>query len=101
MVLNLYLTIRLLKLNKLLKTCIILAFTDILYIIPAFIKVKNTYVQHEIDSLNIFKANFSVWLPETSLENNIHCIIFLTILLLSILFFVFGLIEHLKQSKNI
>ena len=101
LVLNLYLSIRLLKLNKLLKTCIILAFTNILYIIPAFIKIKNTYLQHEIDDLNIFKANFYVWLPEITLENNIHCIIFLTILLLSILFFIFGLIKHLKHSKKI
>lgn len=100
LILNFYLCIRFIKINKLLKTSNILTFTDIIYIIPTFIRVKNPYLQHELDSINIFKANFSLWQPELTLENNIHCIIFLTILLLAIIFFVIGFVKHIQKHKN-
>ena len=97
--LNLLLCVRFLKTNKLLKTSIILFLIDLLYVIPMFLKVNNPNIQKEIDDFNILKTNFSSWVPDAGLDNNISCIIFLTILVLAITFLVFGLLKHFK-SKN-
>lgn len=96
--LNLLLCVRFLKVNKLLKTSIILFANCILYLILPFIKVSNSYVQKEIDQTNIFKTNFSNWTPEIHLENNIHLIIFLTLLTTAICFLIFGIIKHFKNK---
>lgn len=99
-ILNLFLCVRFLKINKLLKTSIILLFVNIfVYIIPLFLKINNVAIQKEINDLNIFKADFTNWQVAITLEQNIHCIIFLTILLLSIIFFITGLITHIKKNK--
>jgi len=98
--LNLLLSVRFLKVNRLLKTSIVLFLIDILYLIVPFIKVDNANMQKEINQTNIFKADFSNWKPEFMLENNIHCIVFLTIMVLSISFFITGLIRHLKRRNN-
>ena len=71
-----------------------------MFIVPLFIKVENANIQKEIDELNVFKADFSNWQIEMSLERNISCIIFLTMLSLSIIFLVFGLLSYFKKSKN-
>jgi len=98
--LNLLLSIRFLKLNRFLKTSIILTLLNLLmYVPPLFVKVKHSVFQSGIDSANIFKANLSNWKPNIALENNIHCIIFLTILFLAIIFFIVGLIRYFK-GKN-
>ncbi len=98
--LNILLCVRFLKVNKFLKTSLILLLVNIfLYLPPIFIKFKNTLVQKEIDGFDIFKADFSCWVPDVNLENNVNLIIFLTISLLIVVFFVIGLIKHLK-SKN-
>lgn len=99
--LNLLLSVRFLKINKLLKTSIILFIIDITYFIFPFIKLKNTSAQQEINQLNIFKANLSNWAPEASLENNIHCIIFFTLLTISIIFFIAGYIKYLKRKNTV
>ena len=100
-VINLLLSVRLLKLNKLLNTSIILLLTNfLLYIVPLFIKVDNEKARQELNDLNIFKANFSNWVPDVCLENNVHCLIFLTALLTAIVFLVFGLIKHLKNKNK-
>lgn len=99
--LNLLLLVRFFKINRFFKTSIILFLIDILYLIIPFIKVTKFNIQQEIDQINIFKSNFSNWSTEIPLENNIHCIIFLTIITLSITFFVVGLIKYLKsKTKN-
>lgn len=97
--LNILLAIRFLKINRLLKTSIILFLIDIIYFIVPFIKVDNINMQKEINQINIFQANFGNWKSKISLENNIHCIIFLTIITLSIAFFIIGTIQHLKKEK--
>ncbi len=97
--LNILLSVRFLKVNKLLKTSIILFLLDIIYVIAPFIKVNNVNAQEEINQINIFKADFGKWKPELTLENNIHCIIFLTIMTLSIIFLITGIIHHLKRKK--
>jgi len=97
--LNILLAVRFLKINRLLKTSIILFLVSILYFIIPFIKVDNINMQKEINQINVFQANFGNWKPEISLENNIHCIIFLTIITLSIIFFITGIIRHLKRKK--
>ena len=99
--LNILLSVRFLKTNKFIKTGLILVLIDLLYLIPIFVKVSNSAVQKELDETNILRANFLSWLPDISLENNIHCIIFLTILCLSFVFLIFGLIKNIKKvNKN-
>ncbi|MBE5745752.1 MAG: helix-turn-helix transcriptional regulator [Clostridiales bacterium] len=103
LLLNVFLCVRFLKTNKFIKTSVILFLINALYMLPSFIKVKNIKLQNEIDSLNIFKANFSYWQAEITLENNVHLIIFLTILLLALVFLLVGVILHrkkFKQNKN-
>ena len=100
LILNLYLSVRFLKVNKFIKTGIILFLTNLLYTIPIFLKVKNPSVQKEIDQANILKADFSCWVAEVSLENNIHLIIFLTVLALATIFLVVGIIRQLKKLNS-
>jgi transcriptional regulator with XRE-family HTH domain len=104
LVLNLFLCVRFLKVNKFIKTSIILSLTDIfLYIVPLFINVRNPEAQKEINQLNIFKANFSMWQTNLYLENNIHCIVFLSILMTASIFLGLGLIKlfRIKNKQNI
>lgn len=98
--LNILLSVRFLKINRLLKTSIILFLINIIYFIIPFIKVNNANVQNEIDQANIFKTNFTSWIPDIPLENNIHCIIFLTTMSLSIIFFISGLISYIKRKNQ-
>lgn len=99
--LNILLSVRFLKINRLLKTSIILFLIDILYLIVPFIKVDNITMQKEINKINIFKVNFCNWKTEFSIANNIHCIIFLTIMTLCIIFFITGLINYLKRKNKV
>lgn len=97
---NLLLSVRFIKTNKLLKTSIILFLIDVLYFIPPFLKFKNVALQREIEGANIFKANFSNWSAEISLESNIQCIIFLTMLAVASAFLIAGLIKHFASKKK-
>lgn len=97
--LNLLLCVRFLKTNKFIKTSIILFLIELLYLPPIFVKVKNPDFQAEIDSANILKANLSCWNVSRTLENNIHLLIFLTLLLIIFSFLVVGLIGRKKVSK--
>lgn len=98
--LNILLSVRFLKINKLLKTSIVLFLIDMIYCIVPFIKVDNNGIQEEINQANILSVDFSNWKTELPLANNIHCIIFLTIITLSIIFFITGLIRYTKRKKN-
>ena len=68
--------------------------------IPPFIKVNNTEVKKEIESANIFKADFSNWKNGILIERNIHLIIFLSILVLALIFLTFGIIKQIKNNKK-
>ena len=59
----------------------------------------DTAIQNEIDDANTFNADFSRWVLEVTLENNVHLIIALSLLGLSITFLVGGLI--LFKNKRI
>ena len=99
LIINLLISVRFLKLNKLIKTSIILFMINILYCLtPLCVKSNNPDLQKEFDSLNIFSANFTNWSSELAIERNIHLIVFLTILLTSIMFFIFGLIKQIKKE---
>jgi len=101
LILNLFLSIRFLKVNKLLKTSIIFALSIfILYVTPLFIKVKNPSIQKELNEINIFRANLSVWEANMTIENNVHLIICLTLLALFFTFFIIGLIKQLKNKNS-
>ena len=99
--LNILLAIRFLKINRLLKTSIILFLINTLYLVTPIIRVDDINVQKEINQTNIFQADFGNWKPEITLENNIHCIIFLTITTLSIIFLITGIIRHMKNKNNV
>lgn len=100
LVLNLLISVKFLKINRFFKTSIILTLiTMFLYIPPAFIKFDNPTLQKEVNNeMNIFKANFSTW-NTTVLDNNIHCIIALTLLGLSAVFLMVGIILYSKRKN--
>ena len=99
--LNLLLCIRFLKINNFLKTSIILALISLfLYIPPTFLRFKSANLQNEIDDINILKTNFSNWKINKNLENNIHCIIFLTLIFLAIIFTIIGLLKYFKKINK-
>lgn len=100
LILNLMMCVRFLKINKLAKTSFILFFIDLLYLIVPFIKSKNQNLHREISDFNIFKADLSKWKIDVTLEQNIHLIIFLSLLVIATTFFIFGLIKHFK-NKNL
>ena len=99
--LNLLLSVRFLKINKWIKTSVILFFIDVfMYTPPLFMKVKNSAFQQEIDNANIFRANLSSWKVDVTLENNIHLIVCLTLLFLSAVFLIVGLLRHSKKREG-
>lgn len=98
--LNVLVSVRFLKINKLLKTSIILFLIDVLYLVVPFIKVNDFALQTEINQTNIFKADFSNWAVDITLENNVQCIIFLTMLALAVIFFITGLVKLLKKKRE-
>lgn len=98
--LNLLMSVRFLKINKFLKTSIIFLLIDVLYLFIPFINSKNPNTQQELEQINIFKANFTNWQPEISLENNIHCIVFLSILALVLIFSTIGFIRLCKNNHK-
>ena len=105
-VINILLSVRFLKLNRLLKTSIILFLSDIfLYITPLFLKSNNPSLQKEIDDINIFKANLSHWKVDVTLEQNVHLIVFLSVLTVAVGFLLSGIIlnvvrKHKSKSNN-
>ena len=99
LVLNLLLSVRFIKINRLFKTSVILFLIDVFaYVPPLFIKVKKPEVQEAINGANIFKANLLSWQAGATLEQNIHLIICLTILLISTVFLVLGLVRHKRKA---
>lgn len=99
--LNIVLCTRFLKTNKLIKTSLVLLLTSFFtFAPPLFIKVSNPNVQKEIDQLNVFGADFSAWQPDVTLQQNIMCIIFLTMIVLSIAFFISGFVKHKRYKKS-
>jgi len=100
--LNILLCVRFLKTNKLIKTSIILFLIDLLYLIPPFLKFKNPELQKELaHNTNIFKANFSNWVSDATIDCNIHCIIALTLIGLSVIFVISGLLlRNLRKNKS-
>jgi len=99
LVLNILLSVRLLKINRFLKTSIILLLSNMfLYLPPLFIKVKNPEIQGEIDDVNIFCANLLSWQAGVTIEQNIHLIICLTLLFLAISFFIVGMIAKRRAD---
>lgn len=101
LILNILLSVRFIKTNRFVKTGIILLLINLfVYVPPMFLKVKNQDFQNEIDQVNIFKADLSIWNVEATLENNIHLIVALSLLFLSIVFLTFGLIRLKKNNKH-
>ncbi len=96
--LNILLGVRFLKTNRFIKTSIVLLLVDLfLYLPPTFLKVKNPDIQEAINSVNVFRADLSCWISDASLASNIHLIICLSILLLTAIFLVVGLLRKNKK----
>ena len=101
LIVNALMCVRFLKINKLLKTSLILFLSDIFaYMMPLLIKVDNAFVQRELDDINIFKADFSKWVVDATLEQNINCIVALSVLAVALIFFGFGMFVHLKKKNK-
>ena len=101
LVLNLLLAVRFLRTNKCLKTGIIFSLINaFIYVPPFFIKATDTSFQKEIDDMIVTKANLLSWEVEVTLENNIHLIICLTFLVLSIIFLIVGLVRHFRKKQT-
>lgn len=100
LMLNIILSVRFIKTNRFVKTGIILSLINLFIYVPSMlINVKNIEVQKEIDQMNILKANLSNWQVDVCLENNIHLIVALSLLTLSIIFFGVGMMI-LKKKTN-
>ena len=98
--LNILLCVRFLRVNKLIKTSIILFLINVVYLIIPLIKVSNAELQKEMSEMNIFKADFSNWsVIDGFVDRNVNCIIALTILALGIVFLAFGLIRYLAKKE--
>ena len=98
--LNIIMSVRFFKINRFLKTSIVLLLSNVfLYLPPLFIKVKNLEIQKGIDEINIFKANLSSWQVGVTIEQNINLIVCLSLLLLSGVFLVVGLIRYYRKKK--
>ena len=101
LIVNSLVSVRFLKMNKLLKTSIILYAIDFLtYLPPLFIQTRKPSAQQELNDLNIFKADLSRWTLDV-LENNVHLLVFLTLFALATIFLLVGLIcsFHKRKSK--
>ena len=97
--LTILMSVRFLKINKFLKSAIILSLSAaFLYLPPLFITPKSPSALKEIGEMNIFRADFSRWNPDANLENNVHLIIFLTAIFLAAVFCVIGLIRHIRRA---
>jgi transcriptional regulator with XRE-family HTH domain len=100
LIVNSLVSVRFLKMNKLLKTSIILYAIDFLtYLPPLFIKTRKTSGQKELNDLNIFKADLSRWTLDV-LENNVHLLVFLTLFALATIFLLVGLICSFHKRKS-
>ncbi len=101
LILNIFLSVRFLKTNRFTKTGVIL-FLSILftYLIPPLIKVNDPYIKRELDDFNVFLADLSSWQVDVTLEQNIHCIVFLTLAVLTVVFSSVGIVLHYKSRKK-
>ena len=95
--LNLILCVRFLRINNLLKTSVVLFLISLLYAIPPFVKVSNPKLQNGINDANVFMANLSTW-DDKMIEKNVHLIILLTLITLSVCFLIVGLLKCLKKK---
>ena len=71
-----------------------------LYAPPLFIKSSNLAIQKELDEINILNANLTCWQVDVTLEQNVHLIVFLTLLLCAAVFFAVGLFRHRKKTND-
>ena len=100
LVLNVLISVRFLKVNKILKTSIILGLIELFtFVPPLFVKSENKNLQQEIDDFNIFNANLSDW-HGSMIDKNVSLIVFLTILGVALVFLTAGLILHIKNKRN-
>ena len=92
---------RFLPINRLCKTALVLVLSALfLYVPPLLIKSESPTLQRELDDCNIFLADFSRWQVNVTLEQNIHLIIFLSLMLTALAFLLAGVRKHLKDRKT-
>lgn len=101
LILNLLMGVRFLKTNRFIKTGIILLLIDALtYLPPIFLRVNNPELQQELNQANVLFADLSSWQVEVTLENNVHLIVCLSLLLISAVFLAVGVIRRKKQHLS-
>lgn len=100
--LNVFLCVRFIKVNRFIKTSIILFIVNIIHFGSSFLSSDNPAIQNEIEGLKFYKADFTNWHGELLLERNIQCIIFLGILGIAVCFLLTGLIvSYCRRKKQI
>jgi len=98
--LNLLLCVKFIKINRFLKTSLILFLIDLFCYTPSLVlKVKNPVFKEMLNDANVFNSNLSSWNIKY-IDANIHCIICLTLLSLSLIFLITGLILKSKKNKS-
>ena len=102
LVINLCISIKFLKVNRFIKTSLVLFIINFFcYGVPRLIKVDNADVMRELGETNPFTANFSNWSSTGGqIDSNIHCIIFLSLLFISLTFLAIGIILYFKKKHN-
>ena len=99
-IINILLSVRFIRTNRLIKTGVILfLINSFVYIPPMILNFENQEIQNEINQVNILKANLSIWQVDVTLENNIHLIVSLSMVIISIIFTVVGIWRLMKDKK--
>ena len=97
---NILLCVKFIKTNKLIKTSLVLLLANVfVYTPPLLIKSNNPALQQELNEMNILLANLSNWEAGGNIENNVHLIVFLTILATAVAFMIAGLLKKKKTNK--
>lgn len=98
--LNLIMSVKFLKINNFFKTSIVLFLSTLFfYLLPLSFNIIGVNYKNELWDMNPFKANFSVWKGDL-IENNVQCIVFISVMAIAVIFFVVGLLCSLKNKKT-
>lgn len=102
LILNMFLAIRFLKINRFFKTSIILFAIDVLLYTASLFRKENINagLLEVIEDANIFKANLAIWHGEHMIERNIHLIVALSIFGMACIFAIVGFIRDCTKKRK-
>ncbi len=102
-ILFLVVSIKFIKVNKYIKTSLILLLCNLAYI--SFTEFLNWLIGFKFPNITsninrIFNANLSDWSSDLLISDNTSFIIVLTITAVAISFLIYGIIKQVKDEKN-